>query len=575
MKLKPFDLSSRVFMFAACAFILVCSIIALQPRLELERNNRNVAIIVDYRDVIPLAEEAGISNVEALIFLREKGARGVMVSEFTYDDVEYAIPPGFTGPDFDGLRDSAESGLYIFYRVAPAQTWQFRQSMETMRQILEDYPQIALVAPSGEVAIGYPDMRPLASLLREHSVSVAQVEFSRQLGATQLNWLMFPDIIPLHSVTNRELTARRISRQTLYERLVRAAVERSVRILMLRPAVSGNVESSLVSFGQEVANLASTLESRGLEMGWPKPLFDERAPWRMSFIAVLACSLAFILSLIRYVKRLHGQEKNKITITDTALFVVLTCATALAAWNIPAITRQLGAFAAVFIVVEASLIAMDDVKRRIWAILGGVLFAFIGGLAVAAIFSYPIYMFRLTTFSGVRLTLILPPLLVVLHDLRRRIHPESLSELLSRPPIWGELLLGAALFSLLALILFRSDNVQFIPAIEARVRNSLEQLLIARPRTREVFIGYPSLLLYAFVMNNGLWPRYRELLRVGVVLGFSSVVNSFCHYHTPLMFILLREFNGLWVGVIVGALAVCALKYIALPLWGRLRFITE
>ena len=583
--MKFFNWSSRVFMYLVCAVIVACSIVALMPRLELERENRNVAIIVDYRDVIPLAEEAGISNVEAMIYLREKGVTGVMVSEFIDDDVEYAIPPGFTGPDWDGLKDGAASGLNIFYRMAPAQTWQFREFMETTRQILTDYPQIVLAAPSGDAAIGYPDMRPLASLLREHSVSVAQVEFSRQLGATQLNWMMYPNIIPLHSVTNRELVARRISRQTLHERLVRAAIERSVRILILRPAFSGYVESSLSSFGQEVESLASTLESHGLKVDWPKSLFGEysldgrtqetRTPWRMNFISALACSLVFVLSLTRYVKRLNGLEKNPVHITEAALTVLGACAIALAAWRIPEAARQLGAFSAVFIVTEVSLIALDDVKYRSLALLESILFALVGGLAISALFSQPAYMFRLTSFSGVRLTLALPPLLVVLHDLRRRIHPESLTDLLSRPPVWGELALGAALLALIGLILFRSDNVQFIPGIEARLRHSLEQLLVARPRTREVFIGYPSILLYYFAVKMGLWARYRELLRIGVVLGFASVINSFCHYHTPLMFILLRQFNGLWVGLMFGVLAVAALKYIGLPLWQRVRFITE
>jgi len=563
-------------MYVVCAFIALCSVVALLPRLELERENQNVAIVIDYRDIIPLAEEAGISNVDALIYLRERGARGVMVSEFIDGDVEYAIPPDFTGPDFDGLRDGADSGLYIFYRMAPAQTWQLREAMETTRQILQDYPQIVLAAPSGDAAIGYPDMRPLAALLAEHSVSVAQVEFSRQLGATQLNWLAFPNIIPLHSVTNRELVARRINRQTLHERLVRAAVERSVRILILRPAFSGNVESSLTSFGQEVESLARTLEARGLRMDWPRQLFQEgRTPWRMNFISALAASMIFVLSMIRYVKRLYGMEKNSATVTDITLFALLSCVTALAAWQAPSIARLLGAFTAVFVVTEASLLALDDAKPRLMALLDSILFALVGGLAISALFSQPVYMFRLMSFSGVRMTLLLPPLLVIFHDLRRRIHPESLTQILSRPPIWGELLLGLSAFSLLVLILYRSDNVQFIPGIEARVRESLEHLLVARPRTREVFIGYPSILLYYFALNNGLWSRYRELLRVGAVLGLSSVVNSFCHYHTPLLFILLRQFNGLWSGLLVGILAVTALKFILLPLWGKVKFLTE
>ena len=139
-------------------------------------------------------------------------------------------------------------------------------------------------------------------------------------------------------------------------------------------------------------------------------------------------------------------------------------------------------------------------------------------------------------------SLLLPPLLVLLHDLRNRVHPESLNALLSRPPLWGELMLGGVLLVLLGVMLFRSDNVPFIPGFEAKVRAALERWLVARPRSKEVFLGYPSLLLLAFAVKNGLWARYREVLRVGAALGFSSVVNSFCHFHTPVSFILIREF---------------------------------
>jgi hypothetical protein len=62
---------------------------------------------------------------------------------------------------------------------------------------------------------------------------------------------------------------------------------------------------------------------------------------------------------------------------------------------------------------------------------------------------------------------------------------------------------------------------------------------------------------------------------MGVVLGFASVVNSFCHYHTPLLFILLREFHGLWTGTLLGVVGVLALRAAVLPLWRRICFLTE
>jgi hypothetical protein len=447
-----------------------------------------------------------------------------------------------------------------------------QSSLATTRQILADYPDIAIVSPSGEIALGYPDMTPLVSLLKERNLPVAQTEFSRQLGASQLNWLSFPRLIPLHSVTNEELLVRRISRTALHERFVRAAVERSVRLLVLRPAVSGNVTSALEHFGQEVEDLVDDLRAHGLQIGWPKSVFAERPGWSMSWMSALACSLIFLLSLARYVKRMSGARDM---LPNPLAFVVLSLFLAFAVYKAAIAARLVGAFAAALVVTEVSLMAMENSDRQWLSLLKAAFFALTGGLAIAALFSEPIYMLRLSSFSGVKLTLMLPPLLIVLHDMHRRVHPESLSEFLSRPPIWGEFFLGVTLLALLGLVLFRSDNVQFIPGIEARIRNALERLLIARPRNREVFIGYPCLLIYAFAVKAKLWGRYREVLRVGVVLGFASVINSFCHYHTPLLFILLREFHGLWTGTLLGLVSVFILKFAVLPLWRRVRFLTE
>ena len=166
-------------------------------------------------------------------------------------------------------------------------------------------------------------------------------------------------------------------------------------------------------------------------------------------------------------------------------------------------------------------------------------------------------------------TLFLPPLLVLLADLKRRVHPESLGELFRRPPLWGEIFLLVLLLGGAGLVLFRSDNVQFVPAFEVRMREFLERALVARPRNKEVFLGYPALLLWYFVRKADMWPSYREVFRLATVIGFSSAVNSFCHFHTPLFFILFRQFNGLWTGVLLGMISIVFLRFVIMPLWYR------
>ena len=293
-------------------------------------------------------------------------------------------------------------------------------------------------------------------------------------------------------------------------------------------------------------------------MSMPRAVFaDDKL--NTNIFAAFALSVMLVLSLYAYLVRMGLRVDSKIN----ALFIAACVVLALAVWKVAIVSRLAGAIAAPLIAVEASLMAMDSGKNR--NLLYAFVFAVTGGLALASFFSVTSYMLRLQTFSGVKFTLILPPVMVLLHDLKRRIHPESLIEFLSRPPLWGELVLIGVLLAGVGLIIFRSGNVAFIPGFEARIRDTLERLLIARPRTREVFIGYPSLLLLNFLVSKKLFARYREIFRIGVALGFSSVINSFCHFHTPLMMILLREFNGLWTGLIFGAVVVLLVKFVVIP----------
>ena len=622
------------------AVILGCAGWGLLPRWRLERGDRDVAIIADFRDIVPLALGAGVSVDGALALLKEKGLRGLMVSELTGEDTANGVGPvaaaavhgggngaaltslsvqegfpqagragewlrlkavgeGAEGgdvllpvplimlrtvgilPDISGLEAGVRSGLPLYYRPAPSLGWQTKGAARLLGEVLDAYP-IAAVTPLGESVTGYPDVGPIAAEPKKRGVPVAAVEFSRQLGAVQLNNLSFPSLLTLHSVTNEELLARSIGRQALLERLVRAAAERSVRLLVLRSAPLGHSASTLDAYAGEVAALAAQLRGHGFRMEWPRVLFSG-GEWRsglLSFLSAYALVAAFLFALWRYALRLGGDGEAGKTVgpASVAVFFLLAGGGAFLIRSVPAAGRLLGALAAPLIVTEASLMAMSSGRTRIapWGpILCGFLAAVIGGLALAAFFSDPLHMLRLRTFSGVKLTLLLPPLLVLLHDLKNRVHPESLDAFLSRPPLWGELMLGGVLLILLGIMLFRSDNVRFIPGFEARVRGTLEQWLVARPRSKEVFLGYPSLMLLAFAVKNGLWARYRELLRLGAALGFSSVVNSFCHFHTPITFILLREFNGLWLGLILGSVVVLAVGWILLPLWRRIRVLAE
>lgn len=629
-------MSRRCFLWLTLLFAVACALPGLLPRWRAEGANRTVAIVTDFRSILPLARSAGLSTSEALSRLKGKGLSGLMVSELTGEDLENGIGPAVmlslrrgagegqgtllsimpesphaerlsrwlrirlvasadalsagpvtlpipinmmknvgVVPDVEGLDAAKEAGLPIFYRPAQTLGWLVANAAAALRATADAYP-IAAFAPAGEIVPGYPDVSGLASVSHERDLPVASVEFSRQVGAGALDAAAFPLLLPLHSVTNEELMARNITSRALRERLLRAAVERSVRLLVVRPSPQNMGTATFDDVAQEIAALADTLISHGFTMGWPRPVFgsgwDAAAPWP----AVALAALLLLMSW-RLAARMNACTSGPIGLRAASFFAASTAVLALLLFKFPAAARLAGALAAPLVVTEAALTALDFQGRPpLWQrVVEAFGVAVVGGLALAALFSVPSYMLRLKTFSGVKLTLLLPPLLVLVHDLRNRVHPESLTDLLRRPPLWGELLLGGVLLVGLAVMLFRSDNVRFIPGFEARMREFLERLLVARPRSKEVFLGYPCLLLLAFLVKRGLWAQYREVLRIGVVLGFSSVVNSFCHFHTPILFILLREFNGLWTGLLVGALLVAVVRWLMLPLLRTMRPLAE
>lgn len=609
----------KLFTILFFAAVLACSCYGLWPRFKLETSNNNVAILADYREISTLAKNSGLTVDEAIATLIRNGVTGMMVSELTGDNIEhgvgqaelktirdpergtegtiisitpyspykellnkwlrirFALSDDKTGPiilpmptnmlrnsgvipDIDGLEAATRAGLHIFYRPAPSPGHLSERASVMLREVHAKYP-LSLFSPSGEYVSGYPDVSKMSGAAHELHVPVAAIEFSRQVGESQLNAQASPMLMPLHSVTNEEMTARRISRSALRDRLIRAAVERSVRLLLLRTAPPNTSNFLFSDFAEEVRLLGEGLKSHGFNLAWPEPVFSG-ADLHTSIITAWALSAVLVFCIWRYLVRMGLKGYDLV-------FVGVNILLALGILFVPSIARLAGALAAPLIATEASLLAMDSDRSR--RVIVSFMFAVVCGLALASYFSVTRYMLRLSTFSGVKLTLILPPVLVLLHDLKNRIHPEGLIEILSRPPLWGELVLIGTLLAGVGLIIFRSGNVAFIPGFEAQIRITLERLLVARPRTREVFIGYPSVLVLGYLVRNNLFAHYREVFRVGVALGFSSVINSFCHFHTPLTLILLREVNGLWTGLIVGLIAVVLVKFVVIPLLRLIR----
>jgi len=129
----------------------------------------------------------------------------------------------------------------------------------------------------------------------------------------------------------------------------------------------------------------------------------------------------------------------------------------------------------------------------------------------------------------------------------------------------------------LGLLVLRSGNESGVgvSGLELHFRAVLDRVFGVRPRTKEVLIGHPLLVLaFARAMagkRGGLW----ALLALGTV-GQVSMVNTFSHLHTPILVSVARTLHGLWVGALLGG-ALYAVVEVAERVWQafRRRFAPE
>jgi len=82
--------------------------------------------------------------------------------------------------------------------------------------------------------------------------------------------------------------------------------------------------------------------------------------------------------------------------------------------------------------------------------------------------------------------------------------------------------------------------------------------MFVRPRTQEFLIGYPSIFLALEFLE-----KRKEL---GIIFSLISLItpisimNSFCHIHTPIILTLFRTLNGFILGSIVGYILIIIVR---------------
>lgn len=495
------------------------------------------------------------------------------------------------GVGFDERQVKAvkEAGLNVVARI--------RNSASLRRKSID--PAIAslvgigakVVVFSEEEVLGYRDLIPfVAKALRRAKIAYGSVEFAKQRGDEGLSVRTGGNLLRVHSITDKEMPLFKPT--DAVERFVRAVKERNIRVCYLRMFKHLKQEPLDVNIGY-IRRIHDELRGSGFQFGDATPSnFTLRTrvlvPTAIGVVAgtvlligwflpltiaaqggLLAVGSAIAYGLVYWTKR--TETSGQPSIMGVAI-VALVCGIL---------------FPCLAMIYSGLAEALAETDRRgDWKLDALKLFAratawsLLGGVFISTLLADWKFMTQTEQFIGVKATQFLPLLFALFlfvcaaHPLRDELVSQrwarvaaSVRELCGRPLHVGVSLVGVTVLAALAFWLARTGNQPGVGVseLELKFRSILEQVLVVRPRTKEFAFGHP-----AFIVAVALaFHRRKELAAwcaAFAAIGQAGLLNSFCHLHTPIAVVLIRSFNGLWLGLLIGyAVALGAERLMPAP----------
>lgn len=416
---------------------------------------------------------------------------------------------------------------------------------------------------------GYPDNIDLIqAVINENNLTIGIIETSFQLGYLDqvgIDELMHNtnySINRVYSTRNDEYLKEVDER---YYRWVRAVIDRSIRIVYLVPFQNEKIHHSvnLEDTLETAARFHQTIDEKGYNVNQPLNKLSAAMPGNYDRLAV---SLSLLIGSLLYLSYLFRLRKK--TLMLLLALGVIGCLVINLFMNTD-FAKLYALGAAILYPAFSSLLALfywrDNNQRPIWQQLAVSLAIILG---INAIGMYTIvtsladitYIMNVEYFRGVKVAFLAPLIFFVINYLFV-FHgvtgiKKFLNDFLRTSPNY--FILGLSLIGLMGLYLYlaRSGNTVSVSSLELRTREILETIFIARPRFKEIIIGYPALFALVYLYHKYKNEAIVFILGLGVVMGSISMVNSFSHVFTAVSISFQRTWGGLLVGIILGILTI-------------------
>lgn len=657
---------------------LIASLAIDVQRYQVEQANKSIELIMDYEDLVALAEKEGLPPEKVLAQAKEAGITSLAVYETTFKKLNVngkaaavngsvllanyqngAISdPGWrqliesgqikgtnvyvTGHNQqtfqevhedlvrrlgqDRVRELTISGQRVlevkanyeefekmdlgmptdemqavndagFYVVARPTNYRqcTKDDIDAFFDRLDGYKVSAIVA-SGSQTLGAPDeSQYMAQQMRQRGLTLGMIE-----GVTQLKF--FPqdgmlDIAKANDYQSARLYSipkdeqKKMKVNEAIDRWGTTDDERNIRFNLLKTFEKPAPDMTLLETNMSyVAGVKNKLEAQGFTMGRAGVFasFYPEAPLRSLVMLGVAAGIVLYLSLV-----IPAMKSKQAYILLAVLALVMVVPVLMGHGNKIRVAAALAA-ANVFPAISVLWI-LDKIRQRVPQQGAGLLrmigtgvaalfvcgmISYVGAAYLSASLADTEYLLEVNIFRGIKLTFILPIVLVAIGFLQRfdvfdgkMDDTEGFLEQFKRildVPVKVKTLLGLFLVLVAAVVLVaRSGHTMGMPvsATELKFRAFLEQAMYARPRTKEFMIGHPAFLLAAMAWFRK-WPTMVLFVLVMVAtIGQGSMVETFAHMRSPILMSTARGLGGLVLGAGVGAICMILvdmwLKYVA------------
>lgn len=486
------------------------------------------------------------------------------------------IPFSGLGFDEEALRQVRNMGFLLTLRPENRDTMT-SEDIEKYFSYLYEIEGVSTVIFGGgsNEVIGFPlELDTTLKCLKNADFYLGDIEVpsirARQRGSLYLGQKIPNRVVRVQSITPQYLA--KMDPENAVDMFRLGVRERNIRFLYLRPYPRGIRGKSLLKTNFDyISHIKSELNRYGFNLNRAAvfPLMNPPA-WVVVLISLASGAVFLLLIDLIYPDKPHWAVW---VMAAALIFPLMLIIPGKLHWAQKIIGLALGILFPVYAVsLHFEEMGFIETEKKLTKIIGFAALSFLkislitifGSLIFAALFSSTTYMLTLDQVRGIKVLLLVPPMLIVLlYYLKGSNSRQSLQGILSSPLyIWQVVVMGAVAAAGLVAALRSGNTAEFLTSDhERQIRVMMEQIFWVRPRFKDFAIGHPALIITMALSYMHKYAGLGIFILFGAI-GQADIMDTFAHVHTPVFISLVRTVTGILLGLIIGLTAVCIIKII-------------